>query len=415
VLAGGGLLGLGGLLGGGATEQVRAQQAAGQVGTSSDPVDVFGGEVDAQSVSAERLLSDSQLATVRVWGNDNGNVEAYGKSGIKRENSDLAALINGIISDTGGGKLFQIAEGEYIIGESLIPERGVTFQGAGMNFTTIKRASGMDAHLVDGTQSFSSNKLWFTLRDLDLDGNKANNTSGDTVNLEAQGSGDWWDIEIERCFLRDANRDSFRANEGHGHVIRNSPCEFSNNYQIHWTGGTDGRVLFSTIKGGKRGVVSSSNNTKVIGCQIQGIGEHGVTVGIGGVVVGNEIRTVSTDSPGDFSGVSSANGDYVVVVGNSINGGGDAKFGVQFGSGSRDCAAYGNTIRNVQFWPVRDTGTRNVINGFSRNGANDPASAGDWNGNGREGVIVKWDDGAGNHYATFWNETDGQWWDIPVQ
>jgi len=53
VLAGSGLLGLGGLLGGGATEQVRAQQAAGQVGTESEPVDVFAADVEAQSVNVE--------------------------------------------------------------------------------------------------------------------------------------------------------------------------------------------------------------------------------------------------------------------------------------------------------------------------------------------------------------------------
>jgi len=52
VLAGGGLLGLGGLLGGGATEQVRAQQAAGQVGTESEPVDVYGATGEFGSVKA---------------------------------------------------------------------------------------------------------------------------------------------------------------------------------------------------------------------------------------------------------------------------------------------------------------------------------------------------------------------------
>lgn len=49
VVAGGGLLGLGGLLGGGASQQVSAQSAAGQVGTESSPIDIYAWDLDVSS------------------------------------------------------------------------------------------------------------------------------------------------------------------------------------------------------------------------------------------------------------------------------------------------------------------------------------------------------------------------------
>ena len=44
---------------------------------------------------------------------------------------------------------------------------------------------------------------------------------------------------------------------------------------------------------------------------------------------------------------------------------------------------------------ISDLGTRTILNGVGQNGSNNPASAGSWTGNGVEGVIVQWDNGAG--------------------
>ena len=59
-----------------------------------------------------------------------------------------------------------------------------------------------------------------------------------------------------------------------------------------------------------------------------------------------------------------------------------------------------------------DNSIRTVRNGVGKNGSNDPASAGDWNGHCREGVMVKWDDGAGTDYMSWC--VNGNWYDVVV-
>lgn len=373
--------------------------------------------IDTDSLVAEKIRSDSQLHEVVIWENDAGNVEAIGKdSGVAREDTDFDTVYNGLISDFGRGQYIQIAQGTFLVTSPLSTESAITTQGAGMNMTTLRLADGVDDSMFKDTSSFSSNKLWWTLRDLDLDGNKDNQTagSGDVVELQPSGSGVYWDVEVERCFIRNGARHGFNSNSGHGYVIRNAPVEFSHQAQVRFSGDTDGRVLFSTIKGGENGVVASNANFVKVGfCQLQGIGQHAIDAAGQTIAVGNEIRGYSQESS-DYAGFSAFNADQCVVVGNNIDGASNGKFGVQFGDGATDCIAAGNHIKNVTFSKYRDTGTRNLIDGYGKNGANDPASAGDWNGHGREGVYVKWDDGAGNHYLSVYDQSDGQWWDIAL-
>jgi hypothetical protein len=81
-----------------------------------------------------------------------------------------------------------------------------------------------------------------------------------------------------------------------------------------------------------------------------------------------------------------------------------------------------SSVENLVFWndwqdnpsAYIDNGNRNIINGISKNGSNDPESAGVWNGVKIPGVFVKWDDGGGNHYLSTFRIRDGQWWDIPL-
>jgi len=70
-----------------------------------------------------------------------------------------------------------------------------------------------------------------------------------------------------------------------------------------------------------------------------------------------------------------------------------------------------NIIQGMIKGSVTDNGTRNVINGLGRNGANDPASGGDWNGYGYEGVKVLWNDGTNYYISTY---IGGTWYDVQV-
>jgi hypothetical protein len=77
-----------------------------------------------------------------------------------------------------------------------------------------------------------------------------------------------------------------------------------------------------------------------------------------------------------------------------------------------DSAASDNFIIDpyLNWSDLSDSGTRTVLNNVGLNGSNDPRFAGDWNGEGYEGVVVRWDDGSGNSYASKY--INGSWRDI---
>lgn len=57
---------------------------------------------------------------------------------------------------------------------------------------------------------------------------------------------------------------------------------------------------------------------------------------------------------------------------------------------------------------IANKGTRVTLRGVGHNGTDNPRSAGDWNGNGREGVVVKWDNSGTIQYDQ-WDDDNSQW------
>jgi len=122
-------------------------------------------------------------------------------------------------------------------------------------------------------------------------------------------------------------------------------------------------------------------------------------------IVGN---TIEPDGYADY-GVQIDGSRGAVISGNSIVSAGT--YGIYVMSGCSDINVNSNSIRASGTGKYDDAGTRTVIDGLGKNGANDPASAGDWNGNGREGVKVKWNDGTNYYISTY---LGGTWYDVQV-
>jgi len=172
VLAGGGLLGLGGLLGGGATEQVRAQQAAGQVGTESEPMDVYGATGEFGSVKAE----EAQTKRTPVV-----NVKAWGAKGDGTTN-DTQAIRDALsyLKSSGGGCLFFPA-GTFIVGVGDASE-SITFdlrdkpnlEITGVGYAShIKVEDGIASDTEYGVTIFQGGANAH-IHNLRVDGNRAN-------------------------------------------------------------------------------------------------------------------------------------------------------------------------------------------------------------------------------------------------
>lgn len=98
--------------------------------------------------------------------------------GTSYSNSNLAtALQNAIDALTNGGKIF-IRTGTYIISDKITLKSHITLQGEG-NSTVLKLGDNVNKTLI----YLDSNAKYCAIKDLKLDGNKDNNTSGHGIHF----------------------------------------------------------------------------------------------------------------------------------------------------------------------------------------------------------------------------------------
>lgn len=171
----------------------------------------------------------------------------------------------------------------------------------------------------------------------------------------------------------------------------------------------------------------------IIGNKITGAGADGIGINNNryDIVIGNDVYNPTGDGFffGDFFSKSTVSLNRVFSAGGwgfNVEGAGGAEVAahnVFTGNITHDCASgcmllTADTEDNIvnsnsfQEGDPTDNGVRNVINGLGQNGTNDPATAGNWNGNGYEGVLVKWDVAGPTHYLSVY--TGGAWWDWVV-
>jgi parallel beta-helix repeat protein len=115
-----------------------------------------------------------------------------------------------------------------------------------------------------------------------------------------------------------------------------------------------------------------------------------IRAGIGNVVEGNSLH----DPYYDTIRVE-ASASKTVIKNNVLTLNNNAPRYPIFVEASSAQTIIGDNVLDGNTNGINDLGTRTILNGVGQNGSNDPASAGNWNGNGVEGVIVQWDNGAG--------------------
>lgn len=144
------------------------------------------------------------------------------------------AGINSAISYAAGGGRVYIGPGTVDITTSIAPASGVVIAGAGMGATILRLANsaGVDVILASGVTDMS-------IRDLTIDGNKANNsvlkqglrvTTSTRVTLERVDSHDCeqdgfyisgcTDVRVRGCQSRDNGRNGFSCGDANGRSVR---------------------------------------------------------------------------------------------------------------------------------------------------------------------------------------------------
>lgn len=116
--------------------------------------------------------------------------------------SDGVSGIQNVIDRTDGNVVIRLAPGTYT-GSELTLAHGVVLVGSGRNATTLKLADGANTDLLTTPNPPSENVMECTLRDISLDGNKANNDSGNVV------YGAFWNSRFVDCEFHSAPENGF--------------------------------------------------------------------------------------------------------------------------------------------------------------------------------------------------------------
>ena len=136
--------------------------------------------------------------------------------------------------------------------------------------------------------------------------------------------------------------------------------------------------------------------------------------GVSGSITFSEIVNNIIGSPGaNIHGILLAGNvtNNMTLRSNIITNMGGGKNAHEIKAGNVDTKIYYSYKKGNEYLAVHDSGTRTVINDVGENGNNDPASAGDWNGHGYDGLMVKWGS-AGNYKMSLYK--GGAWYDWAI-
>lgn len=380
---------------------------------------------------------------------------------IAFQDTDFATVLQDAINDAGGeaggtygvgGSIF-IHAGDYTLSKTVTLNKfGLTIIGEGAASTQITAKDGLNANMFELTTTDLVH--WLDMRHLRLDGNKANNTSGHCVYIDVDS--DLKDSRFENVFFSRAQEDGLQQGKAWGCVISNSTFE-ANQRGIYLRSGSNAKIIGVKVNdndgngiscntsesfiigseiadnGGDAGIYNAAESVSIIGNTVRknnrfgiwtkdatkrvniignivwGSGQDGIRSASYGSIVGNSLWDNGRDSVDSYPSIHVFHESN--IMGNYVDCNAQAQYGIDVDSGASDVKISNNNIINPATSRINDAGTRTVINGIGKNGANDPASAGDWNGYGYEGVRVKWNDGT-NYYVSIY--LGGTWYDIQV-
>jgi len=153
---------------------------------------------------------------------EGGYVKRYNcsKHRVDDQGTDAATVINNAITSTynAGGGIVHLKPATYVCNSRLYMNNNVELEGEGYG-TILKARDGLNTYLI-----LIDSKYGCKIRNLQLDGNKANQTS-DTYGVFITGAGSY-DNVIEGCYIHD-----FRLNgieiyaSAYKNVVRNNRIE----------------------------------------------------------------------------------------------------------------------------------------------------------------------------------------------
>jgi hypothetical protein len=206
------------------------------------------------------------------------DVKMFGAMGDNSTDDSSAIQAALDAAATTGGTVY-VPAGTYIIGTTLTIKDNVTLEGTGVG-STLKSKNSLNANLIQ-TSLTAANTFFVRIRQLRLDGNKANNTSGHLLYM----------FRAHTCVLEllhtqnGADRGIYLVGDGTGfalnNMIRNCRLEGPKNENVSIAGFAPNNMLSDCIIGGSdtRDVLDLQNDELLVrGCHIHSASQNGVYI-----------------------------------------------------------------------------------------------------------------------------------------
>jgi len=209
---------------------------------------------------------------------ESGNIEFSG--------TDAATVIQNAIDavagsgDVGDGGTVYIKPGWYGISKTISLKASVVLQGGAIcNYhggTRLTLADGVNDNLVEWIPTFGRDEFFAGLRDLQLHGNSANNTSGHCLYTAGDGSGNApKDMHIRDVWFKDAPQDGVHLEACWGYKFSDCLFEANARHGAYMLGGQwyNDNAFFSS--NGGSGLIGVGDYNHIYGFAMSN-DEHGV-------------------------------------------------------------------------------------------------------------------------------------------
>ena len=169
-----------------------------------------------------------------------GNLCDYIADGTD-DNVQIQAAIDLMTTDgvSKGGRIF-LTEGTFNISDSLsVDMGGVELIGSGIVSTVIKAKNSLNKDMI--VLNVNVADQFFALKDLTVNGNDSNNTSGRCF-YDSQGSAEIWDVHIDHVFFTGCTDEAIELNYAWGALISNTIIEFGSSHGIKINTNADAKI-----------------------------------------------------------------------------------------------------------------------------------------------------------------------------
>ena len=275
--------------------------------------------------------------------------EANILDGTNYEGADFSTVMQAAIDalPTYAG-VIMLKCGTYEVTKAIKIKGWLTIQGEGVHPTYLKLANGANCNILEYAET--DEVLFFALKDLQLYGNKGNNTSGRGLSVVLTGAGKFWDVRLERLFLDNFKEEGIYTESTWGWVLDHVVVEYCDGDGVTFHGSTRGQLYGCKFNQNKRGLHLSGGQarTQVLGCEMAGNDEEGILVaGARHAIIGCSVRDNSAAAADTDDGIMLGElSDYTRVIGCEIDGGTTQRYGVSILSGAVEVIVSGNNFLN---------------------------------------------------------------------